>query len=129
MVIEKLVTLVQQIYEKTKSGELKWEETSEEGTFLVAFPNYVVQITMTPETESHYATYILRILNERSIIIEEITSASLSEYYSREFFKELYEEARRKALGTEDAIDSLLESLRVGTQPPPPLTNVPRRGR
>lgn len=110
---EKLTRLITLISEKTGSDELKWEESAQEDTFQVAFPNYVVQITMTPETLDNYATYSLRILNDRNIVIEEVTPADLGRNFpdQKELLRELYTAARRQALGVEHALDTLLESL------------------
>jgi hypothetical protein len=116
MANDKLIRLVQLISQKTESGELKWEETAQENTFQVAFPKYVVQIALIPD-EQMYATYSLRILNDRNVVIEEVTPDSLNPYEpksyedSKRIFRELYEAARRQALGVEQALDTLLQKL------------------
>lgn len=128
MAYEKLAKLVTLISKKTRDGELKWEATAREDAFQVAFPDYVVQIVRPlGQAEGEEITlYVLRILNARNIVIEEVMHYDLNENFTdaHGLMSELYAAARRQALGVEKALDTLLETLEKAK--PPPLPAPPR---
>ena len=110
-----MVYLVQKLYGRTDDGSVAWEETEIEGVFQAAFSEYAVRLSMqspdghVPGSED----YVLSILNSRGLKIEEISDVDLAEDLvdSYEVMKHLYRAARRKAMGVDQALDSILSAL------------------
>ncbi|MEW6530858.1 MAG: hypothetical protein AB1473_08495 [Thermodesulfobacteriota bacterium] len=109
----KFQELVKRLHLRTQQGEIHWESTASPDTFQVAFPDYSVSLS---SHEEHWnVIYILAIHNDQGNIIEVIRSDmggdASDEYGLQETMKELYELARRQALGVEKVIDDLLGHL------------------
>jgi len=110
-----MVYLVQKLYRRTDDGSVEWGETEIEGVFQAAFSEYTVCISMqspdghVPGSED----YVLSILNDRGLKIEEVSDVDLAEDLadSYEVMRHLYRAARRKAMGVDQALDSILSSL------------------
>ena len=111
----RMVYLVQKLYRRTDDGSVQWEETESEGVFQAPFPEYTVCLSMqlpdgnAPGSED----YVLSIFDARGVEIEEISDVDLAEDLadSYEVMKHLYRAARRKAMGVDQALDSILSSL------------------
>jgi len=110
-----MVYLVQKLYGRTDDGSVGWGETEIEGVFQATFPEYTICLSMqsldghVPGSED----YVLSILNARGLKIEEVSDVDLAEDLadSYEVMKHLYKAARRKAMGVDQALDSILSSL------------------
>ncbi len=107
---KKLVTFAERVYEKTAKGELRWETTSDANAFAVSFPKYSVTIERVPETEDTNESFMLRISNDRGQTIEEFTSWQ-AQRAGFDHLRELFDRARRIAMGLDEALDDLLEQL------------------
>ena len=111
----KMLYLVQRLYRRTDAERVEWEETEIEGVFQAAFPEYSVCLSMQlpdghgPGSED----YVLSIFNARGLKIEEVSDVDLAEDLadSYEVMKHLYGAARRKAMGVDQALDSILSAL------------------
>lgn len=114
---EKMTTLVQRLSEKTKPGEIDWEETSEPNTFQVAFPDYVVKIRYEIYEDkwgdSVGENFFVTILNDKGRVIDQVDIGGLASILHEPniILKELYAGARRKALGADKALDDILSKL------------------
>ena len=120
MAQSKIARLVQRIHDKTSKGELDWEESVKENCYTVAFPNYSVQIRFAPNPITS-EDYYLSIFDEQGKMIESINDETLDgsesileEHYYFKLMRNIYDSARRMALGTDEAIDSILENLGEG---------------
>lgn len=110
-----MVYLVQKLYGRTDDGSVEWGETEIEGVFQATFLEYIVCLSMqspdghVPGSED----YVLSILNAHGLKIEEVSDVDLAEDLadSYEVMKHLYKAARRKAMGVDQALDSILSSL------------------
>ncbi len=110
-----MVYLVQKLYRRTDDGSVEWEATEIEGVFQAPFPEYTVRLSMqspdghVPGSED----YVLSIFDARGLEIEEVSDVDLAEDLadSYEVMRHLYRAARRKAMGVDQALDSLLSSL------------------
>ena len=117
MAQSKIARLVQRIHDKTSKGELDWEEAVKENCYTVAFPNYSVQIRFS-QNPLGGEDYYFSIYNEQGKMIESVNDETLDgsesppeeEYYFK-LMRNIYDSARRLALGTDEAIDSILEDL------------------
>jgi len=113
----RLVTLVRRLHKRSLDGKLSWENTAKDGTYQCSFPNYVVQLHARPSREEPDSMdYILSILNNENVLIERIDDMQLTREIKEggsayALMGEMYTAVRRIALGTEAAIDALLEEL------------------
>lgn len=116
MVTESQRRLVDKLIERTQKGGLEWEETANPEVFQLSFPNYAIQVF--PKQNRHdpeQTDVIVRIKNEEGTTVDQISDVELEQQYSGgEYFQQLmqlYETARRTALGSEEAVTELLKAL------------------
>jgi hypothetical protein len=114
---DKLIRLARLIYEKTKNGEIKWEATPEEGTFQASLSNYSILIKRSPKASMIPPNVLLdptyftiQICNEQGQVMEELTWGD-----GFEEMRDLFELARRGAMGVEKALDDLIGTLEAST--------------
>ena len=116
---QKLWKLIKRLHEKTKDASLTWEPLPSKNTFLAVFPSYAVSIAEVPGEEDA-PDYAITLLNEAGKPLERVTDVQLRETVSEEgqpetsafrIMEELYNMARRSALGVDQALDKLLSSL------------------
>ena len=116
----KLGKVVETIKRKTDSGTLRWSQTETSGIFQVAFPSYAVRISKKENNTSSFSTIVLgrdfhifSVYNDEGDIVESATTYELMKINDEAPAKmaELYETARRQAMGVEDALDSILDDL------------------
>lgn len=122
----KQLTLIRQLIELTKRGELKWGKTSERDTFGVAFPNYAIRVSSS-RTNLDTGMYALRTYDGSGSVTVEITGrhpgfialpGDTSPDGVRQGLAELYNEVRRVAETPEDqAIDDVLNEISRATSP------------
>lgn len=121
MILDKHKALLEKLYDKTISGERRWTETFEPDVFQLSFPNYTVQIKSGMVVESRRDRHVekLEILNEDGETIEsfdadDIRQSDLDGNKTIELckkFYDLYREARRQALGADEALEEILDNL------------------
>ena len=115
MTMSKLVTLVRRLHERTTAGEIDWERTPHEGSYQCSFTSYVMQIRTRPSRHEEDALdYVLLIMDDvgrliESVDDEEFTHMGMEDAYA--ILVETYNLARRRALGTDAAIEDLLREL------------------
>jgi len=109
---DKLIRIAHLIYEKTKNGEIKWEATADESTFQASLSNYSILIKRAAGT---LGGTTLQICNEQGQVIEEFTQF---DFIAGGFpqMAELFELARRMAMGVEKALDDLIGALEASPQ-------------
>jgi hypothetical protein len=85
MADDKIVRLVQLLLERTKAGDIRWEETSSANTFQCSLSNYSVVISQGPLEftsgklgEVSGAPHTLRVCNEEGKTIEEVSDGLAS---------------------------------------------------
>lgn len=102
----RLAELEKLLLEKTKAGEVQWEKTVTKTVFQAAFAKYT--ILLSGSGDSPY----LSLLDEDGDIIETLSPLSAVNLGALNELKELYEMARRRALGADQALDEVLSILR-----------------
>ena len=111
---ERMLKLVQRLHLKTMTGEVSWQATSRAGVFQLAFPTHVVKLSVS-RNEDDSLDYVVSISNESGTVIESASDVDLKDVppdiRSFTVMKDLYERARRQALGVDEALDSLLGEL------------------
>jgi hypothetical protein len=108
MSIEKYKMIVAGLAAKTEEKQIRWKETAEENTFQVSFANYSVTLS----AQDHFrrgTSYVVNILNAEGRSVDSF-SDNLDGTY--EPMAELYEKARRQALGADKALDEILTELK-----------------
>lgn len=108
---EKIAKLVRKLHEKTIDGKLEWEQTDKRGVFQTSFPDYTIRISMQLEESGEY--YYVSIYDSQGILVEQVNDVGLEGDIPDSFklMKEMYEFARRKALGVDKALDDILSQL------------------
>ena len=108
------VRLAQLLGKKTKDGELQWKRTERDEVFQHAFPDYSVRIHHEHEPLFDQDDYVLTIYNQEGLIIERFTNGDLQREGLPEAYnsmQEMYNTARRSAMGIDKALDDLLTYL------------------
>ncbi len=118
----KQIELIRELTQRTQDGSLRWEQTTQRGTYMVAFPNRAFRISgvKTPISEE----YRLRIFDgfghvqvELGADVGEVVTVpgDVTSYYIREPLKELYRAARAVAeggAGNDAIIEDVLSEIR-----------------
>lgn len=114
MVSEKELALVRKIHDKTLLGELKWEKTLIETEYQVSFTTSSISISLEGSLDDSSALLVLNIINDEGILIKRMTDEDLIDqmHNSFIFMKEIYINAKSKALNIENTIDELLKDLK-----------------
>lgn len=110
--ISKYATLAQRLVARQAKGRLDWKETETEGLFQVSFPDYSIRIQLQENPYGRdYA--VVSIYNDEGTELDTFTSLALQDEWpdANEQLVQLYQFARRAALGVDKAIDSLLREL------------------
>ena len=109
----KIHRMIQRLTEKTYRGEIRWQTADlNNERFQVTFPSYSVHTSRSAGEGA-----LVEIYNEEGTLIEGIhapklaESAGISPDSALRLMNELYESARRNALGVENALDDILSSL------------------
>lgn len=104
--------LVELLKQKQREGKLAWEETEKPTTFQVAFSESAVRISERPGDDNTDDVY-LSVFDNQGRLLEEFSDVDLKGDLQNAYGKmyELYEQARRAALGVDKALDSLIGEL------------------
>lgn len=114
MAISKTAQLVARLLYRTEEGEVKWEETETEGVYQVAFPEYSIRVysrSYSNEDGNGEPYFGLAIFNDHGSLVEEVWDPTLDNEFTYHVLRKLYEGARRKAMGVEQALDNLLNAF------------------
>lgn len=111
MANDKLHKLIDRLLVKTIAMELKWSETSSQEAFQVSFSSYSVEVEHSDNT-----TY-MRIYNSDGKVLDWTSDnvmrrdVSWNSTTAIRKLEELYQLARRQALGVDKALDDLLSAI------------------
>lgn len=111
-----MIKLVEKLHLRTIDGDLKWEETEDDGIYQVAFPNFSVRVSGL-QSRGETLDYWVTIYNADGKLIDGVSDVDLKDELlkidltSYAFMKELYDYARRVAMGVNDALSEILASL------------------
>lgn len=112
----KLYTLVQRVSAVTKTGMRLWRETEADEVFQLSFTEYSIRVRKGESRSSQgMPEYFLSILNAVGDVVEEIgdedgENPDVKAGLYQEM-KEIFETARRQAMGVDQALDSILNEL------------------
>lgn len=114
MISNKIYKLARRLFQMTQEEKLEWRETAREGVYQLIVDDYVVRMAEVPgEDAKDVPGYVLEVCNAKGTVLEQITAADFNDrmHDSMEFMQDLYLRVRRVALGTETALDHILERL------------------
>jgi hypothetical protein len=111
MSLDKYQQLIDQLLAKTERGSLEWRETAEPDTFLSSFSNYSVILTRR-EHAPNYFVHIISILNSEGKKVDTFCDDMGWDPGYKQQLTDLYERARRQALGADKALDEILTQLK-----------------
>mgnify|MGYP000198919873 CR=1 FL=1 len=114
MSYKKIINIIQKIHTKTNNDLIEWETTEESGIYQVSFSTYSIRISerqsySTPEEHD----FIIQIINNMGDIVEEVSDEDIASSLEKAYhiMKSTYELARRKAMGVDLALDTILDEL------------------
>jgi hypothetical protein len=118
MEMDKQKRLVDQLLDKSRQGRLDWQETPSDESFAVSFSGNSIAI----EPLQRRAGYLIRIINSSGTVVDQFHDETLDEteeapnppFRSNKWFakmRDLYDLARRTALGSEEILDEILGEL------------------
>lgn len=110
MANDKLTSLIALLKQKTELGDVDWGETERPGVFQVSFPKYTVRLSRKMAPSNSY-DYVISIIDMEGDIVEEVDDTDFPDDNMYHLMGELYEMARRKVKGVDEAIDDILKSL------------------
>src|SRR5205807_6830201 len=104
----KAAALIARLHDRTKEGKISWERTVDEGVFRATFG--ATSLSLVPgKTSDGWGNYdpttLLRIFNDEGSVIEEISSETVGQRALADLMQELYELARRQAMGVDQILD------------------------
>ncbi|MCK2165159.1 hypothetical protein [Thalassospira xiamenensis] len=120
MSYQKLADLALKLSDKTNKGQIEWEETAQKGTYQTEINENSVQISEVEAEDfsnSNYEKeYEVSIFNSsgnkvESFRWEDIHQLLPGDVHGYILLQEMYQTARRMALGTEQVLDSILGAL------------------
>ncbi len=116
MATEKQVQLIRSLMRKTNAGEVRWEATGDEEVYQAAFPSYGIRIERNYDRwNKEVDGYTVYVLNQEGTAVDEMSDGNFIEAnFDRSPFlelQELFQGAKRTALGAEQALDAILKDL------------------
>lgn len=113
MSYEKQRRLVSKLLQLTPSGEIAWQHCPVGDGFQVSFKDNSVRIQVVETGES--ALYVIDLINDHGDVVETITGDELDEddafYEGNVKLGNLYEQAKRFALGSDKVLNEILKDL------------------
>ena len=109
---EKVGSLVRRLAVATQKQGNLWERTTEDAVFQASFPGYSVRLARAMGYQNE-DLIILSIFDEDGALVEQVDDSDLNSVLrnSYQVMLDLYEAARRQAMGVEQALDTILEAL------------------
>jgi hypothetical protein len=118
MISPQMIQLIQRLHDRTAAEGLPWQEAEADGVYQITFPTYSVSLSkrrsVHPEAEKDYW---VSIYNANGKLIDEISDLEFPADFAIDgkppylYMEELYEMARRTALGVEGVISQILAHL------------------
>jgi hypothetical protein len=111
MANEKYQKIVDRLIDRTAKRQIEWKEGVNSGVFQVSFPNYSLILGQHDMVTGSF-DYIISIIDADGNTIDTFSDIDLGgDYYPK--MGELYQNARRQALGVDKALDEILDELDV----------------
>jgi len=116
MPLAKQAKMVEKLAELTDAGAIDWKPSVNEGTFQVSFRDNTLRITTRDSRDGF--DIVIQLLNGNGELVETITDVELAADTPIDepggwfgLMSDLYENARRKALGADKVLDEIIADL------------------
>ena len=120
MAYQKLAVLTYNLHIRTEDGTINWEETAIDGVYQASLANYTVTISLQESRTAEGNDVKISIINNEGSEVESFLDIDLEEGWFQQIdvyeapyniMNNIYEVARRTALGSEKAINDILSEL------------------
>jgi hypothetical protein len=105
MAIVTLSEIATLLLDNTKTGAIRWEKTPVKGEFQAPFSRYAIKIRGNSDAPSLY------LYDQDGDIVEDYSAMAAVNEGRLNILRELYELARRRALGADEALDEIAKIL------------------
>jgi hypothetical protein len=113
---EKIARVIRALSRSAAAGATSWRKLDSQTAYEAEFAQYAVRISaeQTEDANASPSKYKLEIIKDDRVI-ETVTSDQLKAALPASAFilREMYDAARKKALGVEDVLDEILQSLKA----------------
>jgi hypothetical protein len=109
--MEKQRRLVETLLDRTINGPIAWKETAEDGTYQVSFASNSLQIK---EDGPDGKDIVIDLINDEGVAVDSFSDRDIETSEPGKYFRmmqDLYQRARRIALGSEQILDNILGEL------------------
>jgi|JI7StandDraft_1071085.scaffolds.fasta_scaffold392318_2 hypothetical protein len=118
MISPQMIQLIERLHGRTAAEGLPWQETEVDGVYQITFPTFSVSLSKRP-SQHHDADndYWISIYNSSGKLIDEISDMEFPADFVLNgkppylYMEELYEMARRTAMGVEGVLSQILAHL------------------
>ncbi len=121
MVTQKTTQLIRRLKDHSERSLLNWRPSTQEGVFKLVFDEYFLTVFSMPRAGVFGRTYCLSIYDSEGNALEQVCDRDLDETElgpeAFDLMKSIYDNARRKAMGVEKAIDDILGQLAMNEWP------------
>ena len=114
MATKKQIRLAEKLISDTERGYLDWQEGPRPETYQLSLKNSAMVISRVHNDYTEQSDIIIEILNGEGLIVDSFSDVELTQYAEESWYPKLnnlYESARRTALGSERLIDEILVEL------------------
>ncbi len=112
---EKLWALIRKLKARTLEDRVAWEGTTRENAYQAAFPGYSIVISNVADEEWGRDDYFLSIYDTEGRLVEKVSDAQLDAGMAKKeahgLLGEVFDAARRQALGVDEALDAVMLAL------------------
>lgn len=108
---ERFIQLIDELYQATLDGRVKWEETAEEGVFRVGLGDGIVRIHSGLDDQNDFCVSVY-LLNNQGRVVDELRNWEGGDHNS--MLLDLYQQARASALHIDEVVESMLTDLKAG---------------
>jgi len=107
-----MLNIASKLLERSRKGEVAWQKTVKDTEFIVSFPEYSFVIATIRYSDSE-PDYELSLTDERGTKIESLVFRNSKED-GYQALEELFQSARRRALGIDRRLEKALKDLEQG---------------
>ncbi|NLV39809.1 MAG: hypothetical protein GXY15_01075 [Candidatus Hydrogenedentes bacterium] len=117
-----ITTVVERLYARTSSGDLKWEQTEQEGVYQTSFPNYSIRLSEEYPVEAgdEPMDYWIRIYNSDGMLVTSFCDRDVFEDFKKKgsnayhVMRKMYIMSRDQSMGVTRALNDILDCLSDG---------------
>jgi hypothetical protein len=111
MANERFIELINELYQATLDGRVRWEETTKEGVFRVGLGDGLVRIHSGLDDQNDFYVSVY-LLNNQGRVVDELSNSEGGRHSG--MLLDLYNRARSSALNIDKVVDSMLSDLKAG---------------